>query len=66
MLFLAVFCGFFAENQREHMIEHQREKRYMASMLEDLRADTTSLNQTILRAIAMEKGFDSLRNYYLI
>ena len=63
MLFLAVFCGFLAENQREHMVEHQREKRYMASMLEDLRADTTSLNQTILRAIAMEQGFDSLRNY---
>ena len=22
MLFLAVFCGFLAENQREHIIEH--------------------------------------------
>ena len=29
MLFLAVFCGFLAENQREHMIEHQREKKYI-------------------------------------
>ena len=25
MLFLAVFCGFLAENQREHYIEQQRE-----------------------------------------
>src|SRR5678815_2557115 len=31
MLFLAVFCGFLAENQREHMIEHQREKTYISS-----------------------------------
>ena len=27
MLFLAVFCGFLAENYREHIIEHQREKQ---------------------------------------
>ncbi len=33
MLFLAVFCGFLAENQREHMVEHKREKQYMQSML---------------------------------
>ena len=33
MLFLAVFCGFLAENQREHYIEHQREKQYMRSLL---------------------------------
>ena len=26
MLFLAVFCGFLAENQREHYVEYQREK----------------------------------------
>jgi hypothetical protein len=29
MLFLAVFCGFLAENQREHFVEHQREKVLM-------------------------------------
>jgi hypothetical protein len=27
MLFLAVFCGFLAENQREHMIENKRAKQ---------------------------------------
>src|SRR5882672_3799878 len=43
MLFLAVFCGFLAENQREHMVERQREKDYMISMLNDLRADTAKL-----------------------
>ncbi|HUS01127.1 MAG TPA: hypothetical protein VMY77_05340 [Chitinophagaceae bacterium] len=44
MLFLAVFLGFVAENQREHMIEHNREKKYMQSMIEDLRSDTTHLS----------------------
>ena len=32
MLFLAVFCGFLAQNQREHMIEGQREKKYAKSL----------------------------------
>jgi hypothetical protein len=47
MLFLAVFCGFLAENQREHMIEHQREKQYMATLLEDLKADTALLTTAL-------------------
>ena len=44
MLFLAVFCGFLAENQREHYIELRREKQYMRSMMEDLMLDTAELN----------------------
>ena len=43
MLFLAVFCGFFAEYKLEHTIEHQREKRYMKSMVEDLKKDSAFL-----------------------
>jgi len=43
MLFLAVFCGFLAENFREHQIEHKREKQYMVSMIADLENDTTNL-----------------------
>src|SRR5204862_11263 len=39
MLFLAVFCGFLAENQREHMIEHQREKILITEVVEDLITD---------------------------
>ena len=39
MLFLAVFCGFLAENQQEHMVEHQREKQYIRSLQEDLSRD---------------------------
>jgi hypothetical protein len=40
MLFLAVFCGFLAENFREHQIEKEKEKVYMENVLEDLKADT--------------------------
>jgi len=44
MLFLAVFCGFLAENQREHMMEHQRERRYMELMTADLEIDITEMH----------------------
>ena len=47
MLFLAVFCGFFAEYKLEHTIEHQREKRYMRSMVEDLKKDSAFLALSI-------------------
>ena len=44
MLFLAVFCGFLAENQREHFVEQKREKEYMRSMIDDLRSDTAEFS----------------------
>jgi hypothetical protein len=47
MLFLAVFCGFMAENKREHMIEHKREKEFMFSMLEDLKSDTSLISKIV-------------------
>ena len=60
MLFLAVFCGFLAENQREHYIEHQREKQYMRSLLEDLQTDTATINRVHGRALAQLSFLDSL------
>ena len=56
MLFLAVSLGFFVENQREHYVEHQREKQYMRSMIEDLVSDTTQFafnKRTRLRRLEM-------------
>jgi hypothetical protein len=47
MLFLAVFCGFLAENQREHYVEHQREKKLMRSLASDLTADIARLNSIV-------------------
>ena len=58
MLFLAVFCGFLAENQREHMIEHQREKKFIRSLISDLSSDTnrlgTIINHRIERAVMLD------------
>lgn len=43
MLFLAVFCGFLAEWELEHVIEHSREKEFMESMAIDIKTDSSNL-----------------------
>jgi len=60
MLFFAVFCGFLAENQREHFVEHQREKKYMQSLLADLKGDTTEIKSVIDFNITKFRGLDTL------
>jgi len=60
MLFLAVFCGFLAENKREHMVEHQREKQFMRSLVEDLETDTTELKKGMERADTVALYSDSV------
>jgi hypothetical protein len=47
MLFLAVTLGFFVENQREHLVEHQREKQFVQSLFNDIKADTANLDRII-------------------
>jgi hypothetical protein len=47
MLFLAVFCGFLAENQREHIVERHRAREYAKSLLGDMRLDTGELRRGI-------------------
>ena len=44
MLFLAVSAGFLVENQREHFVEYQRAKIYAANLYDELKKDTTQLN----------------------
>lgn len=44
MLFLAVFCGFLAENFREELVNDRRERGYMKSLADDLKQDTAKLN----------------------
>jgi hypothetical protein len=48
MLFLAVFCGFLAENIREKSVERHREKQFIQSFIEDLKTDTATINRNIL------------------
>ena len=45
MLFLAITAGFFVENQREHYLEHQREKQYARSLYDDLKVDTSIIQR---------------------
>jgi hypothetical protein len=47
MIFLAVSMGFIAENIREHLVNKEKEKRYMESMLVDLKKDTAEVRQMI-------------------
>jgi hypothetical protein len=51
MLFLAVFCGFLAENEREHLVENRKEKKYIISMMEDLKKDSAFLTLSMNKLI---------------
>jgi hypothetical protein len=54
MLFLAVFCGFLAENIREHKVEHKRANEYAEMMKEDLMKDTAQLGGLVRGTDAMK------------
>ena len=62
MLFLAVFAGFLAENQREHYIEHQREKQYISSLIKDIETDTVNIRKMMGWYKYIERSCDSLLN----
>jgi hypothetical protein len=65
MLFLAVFCGFLAENVREHRIENIRAKEYAKSLLNDLYEDTLQLKVIEKDGSFAASGIDTLRDVYL-
>ncbi|MEJ8841760.1 hypothetical protein WG954_05145 [Lacibacter sp. H375] len=60
MLFLAVFCGFLAENQREHYIEKLRAKEYARSLLKDLQKDTADIRKASLYEERISNMIDSV------
>ncbi len=60
MLFLAVFAGFLAENQREHLVEHKREKQLVRSLFNDIKADTANLARIINARTVKVHALDSL------
>jgi hypothetical protein len=60
MLFLAVFCGFLAENVREDQVESHREHQFIHSMIDDVKLDTTALNGIFIRRLRRKEMFDSL------
>ena len=60
MLFFAVTLGFFVENQREHYVEHLREKQYINSLYNDIKFDTAAVSVTIEQKKWMLSKLDSL------
>lgn len=60
MLFLAVFCGFMAENLREHYVEGLRAKVYAKSLIEDLAKDTVEIHDVIREDKIVLTCFDSI------
>ena len=61
MLFLAVFCGFFAEYQLEHKIEKERSENLMRDVRENLKYDTTRMGRNVPGNSVLKKDLDSLR-----
>lgn len=60
MLFLAVFCGFIAENWREQLGEHQREKQFILSIVEDIKSDTLESKKILIQLKSISLGIDSV------
>ncbi|HEV8081112.1 MAG TPA: hypothetical protein VGP43_10385 [Chitinophagaceae bacterium] len=60
MLFLAVFLGFIAENIRENSVEHHREKQFIRSLMNDIKADTARIKNIINQRTIRERRLDSL------
>ncbi len=63
MLFLAVFCGFLAEYQLEHVIENSKEKQFIRSYIEDLKTDTAAINRNLVYQKSRKEQLDSMMNF---
>ena len=60
MIFIAVTLGFFAESLRETLSNHEKEKDFMESMINDLKADTATLSKTIKYYTETSKAIDTM------
>lgn len=60
MLFLAVFCGFLAENYRDNQSEIAYAKEYAKSLIQDLENDTVMINGSIEQKLVILKSIDSI------
>src|SRR6187551_3770635 len=55
MLFLAVFCGFLAENYREHYVERERAIELAKNLYKEILADSIAVEGKIAIRIIKEK-----------
>jgi hypothetical protein len=63
MIFIAVTLGFFAENVREKITDNKKEREYMASVVQDLRSDTTEMSYAIAGWNKSNSEIDSILIY---
>jgi len=64
MLFLAVFCGFLAENIREHEIERGRAKELAKSFYEELKNDSVNVVVKTQYRLKQENALKYLMKYF--
>ena len=62
MLFLAVFCGFMAENFREHLIIKEKAHNYLKNLVADLKTDSARLNDDLYYQRLWYNHLDSALN----
>jgi hypothetical protein len=60
MLFLAVFCGFFAELQLEHKIEKDRFMRFVSQLVKSLEKDKVDMGYLEIALDDKQIRFDTL------
>ncbi|OYZ45267.1 MAG: hypothetical protein B7Y19_08845 [Sphingobacteriales bacterium 24-40-4] len=63
MIFLAVSMGFLAENIREIIQKHERERELIVLLRDDLKSDTTKINDAIAFNSRKMYSIDTLRKY---
>src|SRR6185436_7663697 len=63
MLFLAVFCGFIAENIREHKVEQQRAKVLARNLYKEIYADSIAIQQCLANRKVKETECGYFINY---
>jgi hypothetical protein len=60
MIFLAVTMGFFAERYREHLLDREKEKQCIESLIQCLASDTVQLKNVIQDNMKTVSHLDSL------
>ncbi len=60
MIFLAVTMGFFAESLREYISDKGKERKYLSSMVNELKYDTAQYNKTLNKIYYLRPLLDSL------
>jgi len=64
MLFLAIFCGFMAENFREHQVEKHRAGQLARSLYEEIREDSLTMAIRVQSRLRQEASLKWLMSYF--